>query len=33
MTWLHRLLAALLALAMMGLLSAGLWVHWYFAVR
>jgi len=33
MTWGQRLLAALLALAMMGSMSAGLWVYWYLAVR
>jgi hypothetical protein len=29
----HLLLAALLALAMMGSMSAGLWVWWEIAVR
>ena len=33
MSWFQRLLAALLALAMMGAMSAGLWLYWYFAVR
>jgi len=33
MTWGQRLLAALLALAMMGSMSAGLWIWWGLAVR
>jgi hypothetical protein len=33
MTLRQGLLAALLALAMMGSMSAGLWVYWYLAVR
>jgi len=33
MTWGQRLLAALLTLAMMGSMSAGLWVRWEIAVR
>ena len=33
MTGGRRPLAALLALAMMGSMSAGLWVYWYLAVR
>jgi len=33
MTWLQRVLVALLALAMMGSMSAGLWLYWYLGVR
>jgi len=33
MTLEEGLLAALLALAMMCSMSAGLWLHWYLAVR
>ena len=33
MAWGQRLLAALLALAMLASTSAGLWLYWYLAVR
>jgi hypothetical protein len=33
MTPRQGLLAALLALAMMGSMAAGLWLYWYLAVR
>jgi len=33
MSWFQRLLATLLALAMMGVMSAGRWVGWYPAGR